>query len=406
VSPASTCRRAYGSAVAPPKLTPSRTGSDRENVPFRRNGRRDGARRLLAVSHTGLASGAEMVLVRVLAAAREEGWSVMCLCPPGAMAERLAAAGITRLPVPEMKLPAGLRAVAAVRLMLRSLRAGRRIRRASAEADVVLVNGILALPALAFARIAKPKAWLVHDVIHRPSWLVLLWIFGRSVDRAIAVSESAARPIRNARIDATVVRNGVEWPVEPAPFEKDGPPIVGCAAVLTSWKGQDVLLEAVARLPRTDVVLELVGGSFPKDGAYIEQLRERAERPDLAGRVRFLGHVPDVLSRARTWTVGVSASVDPEAGPLALLEYLSIGLPAVATAHGGSAEVLDDAGLLVPPRDPDALAAAIGRLLDEDELRRRCAASGPKVIERSNLTVESSNRRTIACLAELAARSR
>jgi len=81
-------------------------------------------------------------------------------------------------------------------------------------------------------------------------------------------------------------------------------------------------------------------------------------------------------------------------------------LPAVATAHGGSAEVLDDAGLLVPPRDPDALAAAIGRLLDEDDLRRRCAANGPKVIERSNLTVESSNRRTIACLAELAARSR
>ena len=39
----------------------------------------------------------------------------------------------------------------------------------------------------------------------------------------------------NARIDATVIRNGVEWPVVPAPFEKDGPPIVGCAAVLTSW---------------------------------------------------------------------------------------------------------------------------------------------------------------------------
>jgi glycosyltransferase involved in cell wall biosynthesis len=357
--------------------------------------------RLLAVSHTGLASGAETVLVRVLAAARDAGWSVVCLSPPGAMADRLAAAGIQRLPLPELKLPAGLRAFAPVRLVLRSLRAGRRIRRASAGADVVLVNGILALPALALSGTRKPKAWLVHDVIHRPSWLLVLWACRRAVDLAIAVSDAAARPVRSARMQATIVRNGVEWPVEPAPFEKDGPPVVGCAAVLTSWKGQDVLLEAVARLPRDDVVAELVGTSFPKDGPYVERLRERASRPDLAGRVRFLGHVPNVLDRARTWTVGVSSSVDPEAGPLALLEYLSIGLPAVATAHGGAAEVLADAGILVPPDDPDALAEAIGRLLEDEELRRRCAENGPKVIERGSLTVETSSRRTIECLAGL-----
>lgn len=357
--------------------------------------------RLLAVSHTGLASGAETVLLRVLAGARDAGWTVACLSPPGAMAERLDAAGIRRLPLPELKLPAGVRALAALRLALRWLRAGRRIRRASRAADIVLVNGILALPALEVARPRKPTAWLVHDVIHRPSWLVILWTCGRAVDLAIAVSESAARPVRSARVQATVVRNGVEWPVEPAPFGKDGPPVVGCAAVLTSWKGQDVLLEAVARLPRKDVVVELVGTSFPKDGPYVARLRERASRPDLDGRVRFVGHVPNVLAQARTWTVGVSASVDPEAGPLALLEYLSIGLPAVATAHGGAAEVLAHAGLLVSPRDPDALAEAIGLLLDDEELRRRCAEQGPQVIERGNLTVEISNRKTIECLAGL-----
>lgn len=371
-------------------------------MPLSRNGRPDDGLRLLAVSHTGLASGAEMVLLRVLAGARDAGWRVACLCPSGAMADRLDAAGISRLPLPELKLPAGVRAVAALRLALRSLRAGRRIRRASAGADVVLVNGILALPALAFSRTARPKAWLVHDVIHKPSWLLVLWASGRAVDLAIAVSEAAARPVRAARIEATVVRNGVEWPVEPAPFVKDGPPVVGCAAVLTPWKGQDVLLEAVARMRRTDVLVELVGTSFPKDGPYVEKLRERASRPDLGGRVRFVGHVPDVLERARTWTVGVSSSIDPEAGPLALLEYLSIGLPAVATAHGGAAEVLDDGGILVAPQDPDALANALERLLEDDDLRRRCAENGPKVIERGNLTLETSNRKMIACLAALA----
>ena len=358
--------------------------------------------RLLAVSHTGLASGAETVLLRVLTGARDAGWTVVCLCPPGATAERLEAAGIRRLPLPELKLPAGFRAVAVLRLGFRWLRAGRRIRRASRAADLVLVNGILALPALAVARTRKPTAWLVHDVIHRPSWLLVLWTCRGAVDLAIAVSESAARPVRSAHIRATVVRNGVEWPVDPAPFDKDGPPIVGCAAALTSWKGQDVLLEAIARLPRKDVRLELVGTGFPKDGPYVARLRERAARPDLDGRVRFLGQIPNVLERARTWTVGVSASVDPEAGPLALLEYLSISLPAVATAHGGAAEVLAHAGLLVSPRDPDALAEAIGRLLEDEELRRLCAENGPKVIERGSLTVETSNRKTIECLAGLA----
>ena len=360
----------------------------------------------MAVSHTGLVSGAETVLLRVLVGARDAGWDVACLSPPGAMSERLAAAAIPHARIPDLKLPGGPRPLAAAQLGVRALRASGRIRRAGASADVVLVNGILALPALALARIQTPKAWLVHDVIHKPSWLVLLWAGGRTVDRAIAVSEAAARPVRAAGLDTIVVRNGVEWPVEPAPVEREGPPVVGCAAVLTSWKGQDVLLEAVARIPHEDVIVELVGGSFPKDGPYVEKLRERASRPDLAGRVRFVGHVTDVLERARTWTIGVSSSVDPEAGPLALLEYFSIGLPAVATAHGGSAEVIDDAGLLVPPRDPDAMAHALERLLDDPDLRRRLADNGPRVIERSRLTAEAFRENMLACLGDLARASR
>jgi glycosyltransferase involved in cell wall biosynthesis len=115
--------------------------------------------------------------------------------------------------------------------------------------------------------------------------------------------------------------------------------------------------------------------------------------------------VPDVLERARTWTIGVSSSVDPEAGPLALLEYFSIGLPAVATAHGGSAEVIDDAGLLVPPRDPDAMAHALERLLDDADLRRRFAKNGPQVIERTRLTVDAFRDNMLQCLNELAGRA-
>ncbi|MDQ1466905.1 MAG: hypothetical protein QOH10_1320, partial [Actinomycetota bacterium] len=127
----------------------------------------------------------------------------------------------------------------------------------------------------------------------------------------------------------------------------------------------------------------------------------RASEPDLAGRVRFLGHVADPLARLRQWSVAVSASIDPEAGPLTALEAMSVGVPFVATDHGGVTEVLGDAGLLVPPGDIDALAAAISRLLDDDELRARCHAAGPQAIVARHLTVADQRREVLSILDEL-----
>jgi glycosyltransferase involved in cell wall biosynthesis len=357
-------------------------------------------RRLVAVSHTGLFSGAEAVLARVLEAAAEDGWTVVCLTPDGPLAERLRGAGIATRPLPELKLPGGPRVWGAAVLGLRSAVAGLRLRRQARDADVVLVNGILALPALRLARVGPPAAWLVHDVVHRRDWMRLLRACAGAVDEAVAVSEAAAAPVRAAGIRARVVLHGVSWPVEPVARPSE-PPVVGCTALLTPWKGQDVLLEAVARLP--GVELELVGGTFPKDAAYAESLRARAARPDLAGRVRFLGHVDDVLARVRTWRVGVSASVDPEAGPLSILEYMSVGVPTVATAHGGSLELVGDAGLLVPPGDAGALAEAIERLVSDEELWRRTSAAGPAAIAERRLTDARFRADVLAALEEIAA---
>jgi len=354
----------------------------------------------VAVSHTGLYSGAEAVLARVLEAAQDDGWTIVCLTPDGPLADRLRERGIATRPLPELKLPGGPRVWGLAVLGLRSVGAALRIRRQARPADLLLVNGILSLPAARLARPAPPVAWLVHDVVHRRDWTRLLRACAGAVREAIAVSEAAAAPVRDAGIPVRVIPHGVRWPVEPAP-PPNGPPVVGCTALLTSWKGQDVLLDAVARLPAVE--LELVGGTFPKDAPYVERLRSRAAEPDLAGRVRFLGHVDDVLARVRTWRVGVSASVDPEAGPLSILEYMSVGVPTVATAHGGSLELLGDAGLLVPPGDATALAEAIGRLVSDDELWRGCSEAGPAAIESRGLTDERFRAEVVAALREVVA---
>ncbi|HEX2064378.1 MAG TPA: glycosyltransferase family 4 protein, partial [Acidimicrobiales bacterium] len=316
--------------------------------------------RLLAVSHTGRASGAEVVLVRTLAHAAGRGWDVACASGPGPLVDRLGEAGVRHVPIPELTLPAGSRPLAGTVLAGRTMAAALLLRSACAQADVVVSNGLLALPALRLARPRAPVAWVVHDVIRRPDRLRVLRLACPVVDLALPVSEAAAEPLTARGVPVRVVRNGTPWPVDPAPPEGPEPPVVGCSALLTSWKGQDVLLEAVAVLDRTDVVVELMGGRFPKDAAFVAALEERAARPDLDGRVRFLGHVADPLARMRTWSLAVSPSLDPEAGPLALIEAMSLGLPVVGTRLGGTTEVIGDAGLLVPPGDPAALAQAIG----------------------------------------------
>jgi glycosyltransferase involved in cell wall biosynthesis len=339
--------------------------------------------RLLAVANSKQFSGAEVALMRVLLAAGDRGWERRVAGPAGPFGTRLSDAGIHRAPIPQLSLGSGPRPVAAAALAARTALAGARLRAEARRADVVFVNGLLALPAVALAqarmRQKVPVVWFVHDVVQRRDRLAVLRRIAPTVDLAIAVSNAAAEPVRQAGVRTVVVHHGTEWPVEPATQPPPVPTVIGCAAALTSWKGQDVLLEAAELLP-IDVLIELAGGSFPKDGAFVERLHQLADRPALRGRVRFLGKVDGVLDRMRTWTVCVSASVDPEAGPLQMFEAMSVGVPFVGTNHGGVPEVLGDAGLTVAPGDATAMAAGLQRLLDDDGLRRRCAAAGPRII--------------------------
>ena len=165
------------------------------------------------------------------------------------------------------------------------------------------------------------------------------------------MSEAAAAPLRRLGLTVQVRPNGVEWPVEPATTELHDPPVVGTLGLLTAWKGYGDLLDAVALVPA--VRLELAGGAFAHDADYVDGLRRRAAAPDLAGRVRFLGRTADPLATMRGWDVFVSASTSPEAGPMTVVEAMSLGRPVVATDHGGPRDYLADGrGELVPARRP------------------------------------------------------
>lgn len=334
------------------------------------------------VNGTGDVSGAEKVLLSLVELAVNRRHQVTVACPTGPLVSRLPEV-VQHVPLPALVLeertgPLG-RHFGAARLLGRYLVAAQLLRKLPRNPNSrTVVNSLRALPILRLAGRHREAAWLVHDTVHSPKQRMLVRVGARGLRRVVAVSGPAAAPLRALGLPVIAKAHGVTWPVDAAKITLRHPPVVGCLALLTPWKGHTVLLDALALLP--GVRLELAGDAFPTDAEYVRALHRRADKSDLRGRVRFLGHV-DALRTMRGWDVAVSASTAPEAGPLALLEAMSLGLPVVGTDHGGTADFLaGDVGLLVPPGEVGALAQALHRALTDSEFRRASHQAGPASI--------------------------
>ncbi|MBK7189436.1 MAG: glycosyltransferase [bacterium] len=202
-----------------------------------------------------------------------------------------------------------------------------------------------------------------------------LRIVNRDFAAIIANSEQiklyAAKRERTPLSKYVVLPNGVELPapVKRPPAAVSDVARIGIVASLTPVKRHDVLLDAWARLEkatapgRTELVL--IG-----DGPERHRLEAQAAELGIAPRVQFVGAVTDVGHRLDALDIGVLCS-DREGLSNAILEYMAHGLPVVATAVGGTPELIGpENGLLVPPSDPAALASALRQLVD-DPVRRR-----------------------------------
>lgn len=161
-----------------------------------------------------------------------------------------------------------------------------------------------------------------------------------------------------------------------AELEFDGPTLA-FAGRLGPQKSLDIALEAVAELP--GVTLAIAG-----DGPDREALEQRARELGVESRARFLGSIGRhrVLRLFRAADASVLSS-SWENLPHTVLEALAVGSPVIATAVGGVPEVVRDGenGLLVPAGDARALAGAIRRYFDDDELRRRLSKAAPESVE-------------------------
>lgn len=323
--------------------------------------------------------GAENVLITLARAAPAAGFTIQVAClapavgPTASMVPVLSAAGVPVrfLDVPKLLHP---RAIPAVRDAIRN-----------SGCDLVHAHLEYA------ATLAAPASWgtgrpvvtsfhqLAASLPPREALKERIAVTAAGRGRAVvfvsqASLDSYARRYRQ-HANWTVVPNGVDLSafrtgtsaLPPELGIPPGVPVVTLVAALRPGKGHASAVTAWPRVLRGAPQARLL---FVGSGDQEPALRRQVEAAGLVDRVAFAGMRTDVADVLRGSTLALLPS-ESEALPTVLLEAAACGRPVVATSVGGVAEVVLDGetGLLVPPRDPDALAGAVRTLLADPQRR-------------------------------------
>lgn len=243
-------------------------------------------------------------------------------------------------------------------------------------------------------------------------------------DAVIANSEWTAEHIRSTyRVRPkilSVIHRGIDFAVfDPAKIDSgevralrgqwhadDNTNVVLLPGRLTRWKGQLVLIQALAGLQQKGR-LKNIRGVFTGDAQgrdeYVREIEDAIARHKLTDMVILAGHFGAMPTAYTAADIVVSASTDPEAFGRVPPEAAAMGKPVIATDHGGARETVlpGVSGLLTPPGDAAALAAAIANLLErpKSELSRMGAAGQAHV--RANFSVERMQQETLALYESL-----
>lgn len=171
---------------------------------------------------------------------------------------------------------------------------------------------------------------------------------------------------------------------------------------LTRWKGQGVLIDAIARLGRTDVRAVLVGDDQGRNN-YRQELEDHIRMLNLGGQVTIAGHCNDMAAAYMLSDIVVNASVEPEAFGRVIAEAQAMGRPVIVSDLGAVKETVinGETGLVVPPNDPEALAGAIRAALDLDPLQRQAVGMDGMRHVRAKFTKAGMCAATLAVYAEL-----
>jgi L-malate glycosyltransferase len=368
--------------------------------------------KILFVSHTPLAGGAEEGLMRLLGGLGEKH-SVAVACPaPGPLAERVDAAGVRRYPVPAFEAslrphplhtPAGI-----ARLGAAGVAVARLIRRV--RPDIVHANSPRAgLMSALGCRLGGPPL-VVHlrdDLPPQGMGRAVRAVLARSADAVVAVSRFTARRFDEGlgRPLATPVYNSIDHErfdpdrVAPAPVREElgiaaDAPLLAQVSQISPWKGQATSVRAVAELRRSGLDAHLLvvgevafaGRQVRYDNqAYLQSLHRLRTDLGVTGAVHFLGRRQDVPALLRAVDLSLLPSCNEPFGR-AIVESMAMGTPALVSRIGSGPELVEDrvSGRLLDPESPAAWAGAAAELIGDRDALTRMGAAARVAAERFN----------------------
>jgi glycosyltransferase involved in cell wall biosynthesis len=337
--------------------------------------------RVMFVNHTSMISGAELVLLDLVQSWRGASAFLFEDGPLNGAMKRLGLQVITS------RWGRGLTNVrrdnslwTAVPLAGRLCAIAAEIGRAAWQHDVVYANSQKAfvLAAVATAMVRRPLVWHLHDIINGAHFgsaqrRLQIALANHRAARVIVPSQSAAAAFVAAggrRGLVEVVPNGIDLIPENSSRSElrkqlglpEGP-LAGVFSRLAPWKGQHVVLQALAKLPEVRCIF--AGDALFGEQAYAQSLRNLASELSLNDRVHFLGHRNDVTRLMQAVDVMIHPSVAPEPFGRTLVEAMRAGVPVIATDTGAASDILEAgaAGTLVRANDADALIAAMAHVL-------------------------------------------
>ena len=353
--------------------------------------------RVLSVMHGPVFGGAHNQLVRLHPALRAAGFETIAAVPVDAeaAAARIEAAGIEvlRLPLVRFRGTAGpltnLATVGGLRREVKALREAIRPRRI----DVVQAHAVINLQAGAAAH--REGVALVWQLLDTRAPMALRRLTMPYVTRRADVLVSWGAAVARAHPGAiafgerlAVVYPPVDPALAPDPDQRKaararfrvGPetPVVGTLGVRQPQKGHEYFVRAAAGVhrERPDVAFRLLGEPSPRHESQMEAVEAEAAQLGLGSQetLEFIDPGRDAVALLQGVDVFVLTSLPHSEGmPTAILEAMACGKPIVSTDVGSVRELVEDGvtGIVVPPRDPDAIAAAVLRVLGDAELRER-----------------------------------
>ena len=271
------------------------------------------------------------------------------------------------------------------------------------KADLVYSSTTAVLTGAFAARTTKVRhIWHIHEIIEKPAFLhrFLTWMIQNYNDKVIAVSQSVKTHWTTNKNSSklAVVYNGFDYTAFLNTTSSlrnelripDDHIIIGTIGRISTWKGQDYFLRIAGRLHQKNkkVAFVIVGDPYPGNEYLWDSLHNIIIEENISEKVHLLGFREDIPGILQGFDIFMLPSLLPDPLPTVVLEAMAAKKPVIATAQGGSFEMITEniTGKFIPINDPSAAAEILDNLIkNEKDLQEMGLKGRNKVLEKFSL---------------------